>query len=477
MRVSQHLILASVFSFAFCTVLLSDSFAFGEILQPNPSTATHNLYHSPIEHVEITLPAQLVDGFEVVNQSLSMEEAVQIGLQKNLTLHLEQDNTHYQRTLWKMARAKRLPILTAGSFSYLRSANSGFLRTPGMITRTVSDDTFSQEFSLYAKMPLFTGGLIRAGIQMTRSQMEGAKAHLSDTEKETAFQIRKTYLSALLIKAEHHIHQKHKEVQEELLRQARSKYRNGKGLKADVLRIHAEVAEAQEQLNNQHNRLNQALFELKALMGIDLSSEITLTDQLKRDPWTGQTLSNLIKNALKHHPKVVEAHQKTRTAKAQINQARSEYFPQIYGQVSGNVRLPENEPELGTGIVGLFSASWALLNRERDHRLHASKIQYQKTQTEARQIELQLAKEMAQAWSEMTFASENVNLSKTAVNEAKEELRLMQRRFEVGRALNVEVQDAILTLRQAQLSYARTLFAHELAKTKLKRITAKAPQI
>lgn len=435
------------------------------------SEEQHDVHNPDIDHVEITLPKSLLSGFEVIDESLTMRKAIQIGLVKNLDIQVADYENDYRQSLWQASKAERWPTLNAGSFSFLRTSNSGFLRTPGTISRVVSDDTYSQEFSLYAKMPLYTGGRIRAGIKASRYAFESSEEDLKDMALETAFKIRESYLSALLNKTGHHIHKQHKNVQEELLRLARIKYKHGKGLKADVLHLQAEVAGAQENLNTHHNNLNKTLFDLKAVMGIDLGSDISLSETLRLEKWDGETLSVLIEKSLTEHPKVLAARKQLEEAKLQTKLVRSQYFPQVYGQVSGNVRLPENKPELGTGVVGLLTASWSIVDRERDHSLKASKIQYLKSEKKLKNLEIQLAKEIAQTWSEMEFSEKNVYLSKTAIDEAQEDLRLTQRRFEVGRALNVEVQDSILTLLQAQLDNAKAIFTHELAKAKLMRMT------
>ncbi len=433
---------------------------------------TSMIHQADIEHVEIKLPDALLKGFLVIEQPLTMNEAVEIGLAHNLDIQILDAEKDYRYAMWKAAKGRRWPTIGAGSLSFLQGGNSQLFRTPSMMMRTVDDKTFTQELTLFAKMPIYTGGQIRGGIKASRYAFEGANDAQKDIMLETAFQIRQAYLSAALAKIQHHIHQQHIKVEEELLRLVKAKYQHGKGLKADVLRVQAEVAEAQQHLNTHHNHLNNMVFELVAQMGVDLGSKVDLGETLKILPWDGSVLKELVEGAVKNHPKIQVAQKKIMEAKAQLKTVRSQYFPQVTGQVSGNIRLPENKAGgSGNGVVGLLTAAWPLFDRERDHTVQAFKVQLLKTKKEARNVELHLAKKIAQVWSEMTFARENVHLSEAAVQDAQEQLRLMKRRFEVGKALNVEVQDAILTLLQAQLNQAQAIFDHELAKAKLMRTT------
>ena len=287
---------------------------------------------------------------------------------------------------------------------------------------------------------------------------------------ETVFLIKQAYLSAALAKIQHHIHQQHIKVEEELLRLVKAKYKHGKGLKSDILRVQAEVAEAHQHLNTHHNHLNNMIYELKGQIGIDIGSEVTLSDTLTPLPWNGPALKSLIDSVIEHHPQIKAAENKILERKAQLKIAKSQYLPQVTGQVSGNLRLPDNKDAgFGNGVVGLLSTSLPLLDRERDHGVHAAKIKLLQAEKEARNVKLQLVKIIAQSWSELSFAESNVELSKAAIEDSEEQLRLMKKRFEVGRALNVEVQDAILTLLQSKLSNAQAIFNHELSKAKLKK--------
>ncbi len=446
--------------------------------QENTSTSPHphpqGIHDPRIEHVEITLPKSLLKGFILIDQSLSMEEAVEIGLENNLEIQVSEAETGVRKALWKQAKAKRWPIVSAGSLSFVQGGDSQLLRTPGMMMRTVGDNTFTQEFSLYSRMPIYTGGLIRGGIKANRFAWEGSQAGLKDMMVEMAFQIRQAYLSAALAKIQHHIHQQHIHVQEELLRIVKSKYRHGKGLKADVLRVQAGVAEARQHLNTHHNHLNHELFELKARMGVDLGSDIRLSEALRYSSWQGESLSVLVNGAIKDHPEIIEAGKQVREAEAQLKVARSQYLPQVYGQVSGNIRIPENEPNgLGNGVVGMLTANLPVFDRERDAGVKAAKAKLIKAQMNLKNQGLNIAKNIAQVWSELEFAGENVSLAKPAVADAQEDLRLMNERYKVGKAIQVEVQDAILTLLQAQLNEAQAIYDYELAKIKLSRAIGK----
>jgi outer membrane protein len=421
---------------------------------------------TPLEHTELTLPHGLLSELPVLDRSLSMQEAVDTGLENSLNLQVAGAETAFREAMTRRARAERWPTLSLGSMTFLRGGRSTVLMTPDM-TMLTADRTLSTDLNATARLPLFTGGRIVAGIRAARFAEQGAEALQRQSVVDTAYQIRAAYLQALYSQEEHRVHQAHTAVEQSLLTNAQARYRVGRGLKADVLRIQSEVAESHRMLNEEHNRLSQTLLELKAAMGIDLASRIRLSDTLQRTVWNGPELSDLLAQALEEHPQIQAMERRVREAEAQIRVAKAAYLPQVYGQVTGNLRYPEEAPMMGNGVIGMLNASLPVFDRKRDAEMAQAKAALERASLELKARRLEVAKQLAQAWSEFQYAGENVPLLEAAVSRAEEELRLMRRRYEVGRALQVEVQDAALNLQQKRLDQAKALYTQALAKAKL----------
>jgi outer membrane protein TolC len=436
-----------------------------------PAVWAHEHQENPpspnaVEHVELTLPQGLLSGFPVVNQSVSMEDAVQLGLKNNLNIQIAGAETELRQALLRQSQAKSWPVIGIGSNTFLHNKNNQTFMTPEMMMST-GQSTFFQDFNASARMPLFTGGRIRAGIRASRFSLEGAQAGNRQSSVEASYQIRQAYLQALLSHAEHLVHQQHITLQQDLLKNAEARYQIGRGLKADVLRIQTALADAQRMLNEEHSQLNNALFDLKAAMGVDLGSEVTLSDALTYQAWKGPQLSELIQKALASHPQIKESQAAVKEAEAQVRVARATYLPQVYGQVSGNLRFRDDPPMMGNGVVGWVSASLPVIDRNRGAEIAQMQAKLKKAQQELKARELDVGKQMAQAWTELQFASQNITLADAAITQSQEDYRLISRRTAVGRAIQVEVQDAVLALREAGLNRAKAIYTHELAKAKI----------
>lgn len=436
------------------------------VLAQEQESSQSQVGSAPLEHVHLILPKGLLSGFVVVDQSVTMQDAIALGLQNNVQIGVAQAETDIQRALLQRAQAKRWPILSVGALTFIRAGNSQTLMTPDMMMNTVNSTVF-QDLNATLKQPIYTGGAITAGIRASRATVNGAEVEARGAAVEMAYQVREAYLKAQLSEAEHQVHQQHIAVQQQMFQNADNRFKVGRGLKADVLRIQTELADAERMLNEEHSRLNNQMLDLKAAMGIDLGSNLTLSDDLKFSAWTGSQLPELMKTAVAKHPDVLMAQATIQEAEAQVRVAKAALRPQVYGQVTGNLRFPTQAPMMGNGVIGMLNASMPVFDKNKHSEILDASARLRKAQLQLKERQLAVGKQVAQAWNELDYAEKNIKLAEAAIVQAQEDFRLIKKRSDVGRSIEVEVQDASLKWREARLNRATALYNYEMAKAKL----------
>jgi outer membrane protein TolC len=88
---------------------------------------------------------------------------------------------------------------------------------------------------------------------------------------------------------------------------------------------------------------------------------------------------------------------------------------------------------------------------------------------EKRSKELQIQREVIQAWERWNSARENLKLSESIVEEAQEFLRVANLRYDSGKSIYLENLDAIANLSRARLSRSQALFDLGRAEAELLR--------
>lgn len=411
----------------------------------------------------------IIPGLVVINKNLTLDEAVDIGTNNSLTLKLADAEVEIKKASLKEAKARLWPTLSIGSLTFLRAGNSQTFMNPEMMMTTGSE-TFFQDFNATAKMPVFTGGKLIGSIKASRYALESAKSGFDQNRADTAYQIRLNYLSCLLSKEKLRVYQSQIDTLELLLKNTEKQYQLGKVVKADVYKIKTEIADTKQTYNQEEIAFNNSLLELKTSMGVDLFSNIELSDSLTYSKWAGAGLNDLFKEIISYHPKILEAEKAVREAETNVRISKSNYFPQAYAQISGNLRLPSDPPMMGSGAVGMLSVALPVLDFSREAEISKAKANLTKAKTTLDIIKLDIAKQISQIWYELEVLEKNIFLAQNSINQAHEDLRISQRRYDVGRSIFLEVQEALKETKQAELNNAQAVYGYESAKAKLLQI-------
>ena len=246
----------------------------------------------PIERLQITGP-------------LTLEKAVRTGLRENLLIRAAQSDVRAASADTRAARSMtRLQIsantfLTHGDTSNILSSSPGVQPTN---LYAVPSRLFADQ-NLTLMVPLYTGGRLGS---LVRSAAEREHAALADSETvhiETTLQIRETYYRVLLAGEIVSAAQARVAADTALLANTRVQVDVGKSIEASLLRVQAELADAQRMLTTAMNDKAKLLLDFKMIIGVRLDSDITLSDTLAFVPPPGD-LSTSLKEAGKNRPRI-----------------------------------------------------------------------------------------------------------------------------------------------------------------------------
>ena len=201
----------------------------------------------------------------------------------------------------------------------------------------------------------------------------------------------------------------------------------------------------------------EAIGELQYLpRNIPLTHAIELAKE--RRPFLKQQKANVLSNA------------------AQVNVARSGYFPQFSVTAGEDFRsspISENISAVRSGYVFGGTGSWAIWDwgatygqvKQARAVLEQSKITLDDAN---RQVEL----EVQQADSNVKQSAELVKATEQSVGQAEEALRLASARLSAGAGTQLEVLNSRVEVTQAQSNRLQALFNYNAALSEFDRVTA-----
>ena len=399
----------------------------------------------------------------VVEGPLTIEQAVDLARQKSLRVKAADADARTMESMRKEALAPFWPQLSAnGYYSSQSLAPNVFTSSGTTMARNYqvfnADQTRDGNFT--AMYPLFSGGRDYYGYQAAARRAEAGREMRRGTEVDVAMQARLDYIAALREAGNVRVTGDLLRDVEERLRLTREQYDTGRVPRFYVLRDETERANALQMDAMARSRAEQAMIALKTTLGVDLSSPITLTDQLQYAP-APLSVEEGIRQAIETHPDLRSAAKQREAIQAEVRAAYGNYFPQLSvsymydGQWSKN----RNEPSATADgySVGLVLTLPLFDGFLRENAVNTAKARLDRAVQAEGLTRQQISKDVNNAALMLAAAEKSVEASRTGLAQAEEEFRVVKERFESGRGIQLEILDAQVSLTRARFNAVAAL--------------------
>ncbi|HEU5193634.1 MAG TPA: TolC family protein [Methylomirabilota bacterium] len=249
------------------------------------------------------------------------------------------------------------------------------------------------------------------------------------------------------------------------LRSARGFFEVGTRPKSDVARAEVDVANARVDLIRARNAERLARVALNTAMGIPADTPTQVQDNLVFQPLTLDR-AKLIPLALAQRPEYKQARLRVTEAEARMRRAFRDFFPDL----TGTGFFGGSQYQMSEIWEVAVQLSWTLFDGgNRISRFRESKVNVEAAQSRVQASELDISREVEQAYIAVGEAAERIQAAQVAVTSAQENFRLAQGRFDAGVGTIIELTDAQLALTQAQNTEAQGLADHRIAVVRLER--------
>lgn len=411
----------------------------------------------------------------VLNQSLSVDEAVAAALRYSPTIQeAEQDTASAQARVRGAAAAGR-PSASATLFASHSSWNN-ILSTPDSTAPVnlmgIPPGAFLDQ-NLMGMFPIYTGGRVDAAVRGARALHSAAAADWETSRQDTALQTRIAYRRALYQQSLVDAQQQNLSAAQEQLALDTTRFQVGKLAEVTLYRDRTLAANAQQEVTNARRDLQQALFALETVMGISVESQLTLTDTLQAGPAGAPALlPALLVDAAVHRPEVRAAADRTAAAAAALRRARAASNPEVNLVAMGDLtRARSSMPNGLNYTVGIAAGmplfeGGALSSAEQEAAAELRKARAAETM-----VRLQVNNDVADAWSNEQAAAQSIATSQTALAQAQEDYQIQQIRFAGGKGIQLEVLDALAALTAARTQVDKASFEYAAAQDQVLRAT------
>jgi outer membrane protein len=409
-----------------------------------------------LKHVFMLLVlAATVNAAQAQERTLTLDEAVKLGLANSKTLKYSQSKVDQAVSQYNQAKDRALPT---GSVSYMYSR----AQIPAN-TLAFGPSTFSLPKSANANLgiasiaePIFAGGKFKYARESTDLLVKIARLDVDRDKDQISYGIISAYYNLYKVLQSKKVVDTNLATVDQQIKQAQRFFEQGIVTKNDVLRF--QLQRSNIELNGIELESNRKVinYNLDVLLGLPENTQINV-DQVNTMDHPVQPLTTYLDSAFANRQEIRQLALRTRVAETNIKNVRADRAPTLaatagayYLDISLNP-LPTKNNYVTPITAGLalswnFSSLWSNKNREAEARIERDQSVINTGITTDN-----LKNEVNQNYQEYIAAINRVNLLQTSIAQATENNRLQESRYRSNIASATDRADAQTLLYQAQI--------------------------
>ena len=410
-------------------------------------------------------PANEVD----LSQPLTLEQCIQIGLEKATSMRNARLNLAIQELRVNNARSGYFPqIFANGNYNFSDRLDFGF-------------EPENYNLGLRGAYTLWDNGQREGSFAQAKENLTATVSRNERTKQDIILDITVAYYDVLK-------RQELVKVSEQILVRSQENTQRTKDFEEAGMLIPADIATAElregnDQLSllNNVNALQIAQATLPRLLGLDpgqlLTVSIDESYQLYQDRGTIERIEmpieEAIQIALNTRPEFQERQAQIRSQEWSLTLARLQRWPRLNADANYNVDLDnylrerENFSDFRSWSVGA-SLNFTLFDGGvLGNRVKEIKMQLEQSRENVSDLERSVALAVRQAYLNLERSEKAVDISKQQITNASKSLDVIQGRFDVGQAILLELLDAQTSYAQALTNEVNAFYDYKIAQIRL----------
>lgn len=343
---------------------------------------------------------------------------------------------------------------------------------------TVSGDVTSRSLNtgLSASLDLWTGLRRGADISAANATERSAEAGLTNAEFQVRLQTTQAYLDALAGRQTVEVRVASVRRAQEQLKVSVAKLRAGSATRSDSLRSEVNLGNARIQLLNAEIQQATAEASLGRLVGAAGRVE-AIDDSTYYRPAPVDTIG-LRAEAHEQSPQVRSAQADLATARAQVRSAYAQYSPTL--TLSGNYNFSGSAASFGDNPLYnsrslSLGMNWPLFNRFQREQTVAQRGSAADNAEAAQADAIRLVNAgITQRFAELTAAQLRISITRSSVQAATEDLRVVGERYRLGAATIVDLLTSQEALTQAEVDAVNARFDYLRAKAQVEALIGRS---
>ncbi len=411
-------------------------------------------------------------------KTLTLDQAKQVALERNLNIVQAQNNLQSAQSQVLAARGSWLPTLSA-STGWNRSQqeligqqfiNINGIQVPvaGESNQLSLSSTFS--YGLRANWTVFNGFDREASNASATSSAIMAEQNVARTRQAIVFQTISDYLNVFRTAQLVTVSEENLKRDKQQLERITESNRVGALSLADVYRQQSQVSADELALITAENNSDKAKADLMALIGLDVLDEYEIADatipsdidsvSIQESLRMSSNLKDLAARALKARPDYQGAVENVNAAQSGVTAAKSNYYPTVslsssYNRSGDNVQLSLKNSYLSWGA----SLSWTLFDGFRTNQgVQAALASKRNAEITLAQTELSINVDVKKAILDLDASRKSYESSQKGLISAGEDRKIAEERYNLGAGTLLDLLTANASYVNAQANKVNSVY-------------------
>jgi outer membrane protein len=422
-------------------------------------------------------------------KTLTLEQAKQIALERNLSIVQAQNNLESVQSSVLAARGAWLPSLSASSGwnrsqQELKTTGQQFISVGGIQVPVAGESNAiltSNSFStgLRASWTVFNGFSREASNSAATSRAIASEQGVARTRQSIVFQTMSAYLNVFRTAQLVTVSEENLKRDQRQLERITESNRVGALSLADVYRQQSQVATDELALITAQNNFDKSKADLMALIGLDVLEEYDVADatipveidstSLQESREMSSNLSALAARALQARPDYQGAIESYSAAGSDVTSAKSSYYPSVglsgsFNRSGDNIDRPFKNSFLSWGA----SLSWTLFDGFRTNQSVQSALASKRNAEIAlAQAERDINVDVKKAILDLEASRKSYEVSQKGLLSAGEDRKIAEERYNLGAGTLLDLLIANASYVNAQANKVNAVYSFLTSKYNL----------
>ena len=405
---------------------------------------------------------------------LTLDQALEIALSESNTIKIADMTVEKSGYAEKGSYASLYPNVSVSS-SYQRTLKKQVMVMDmggqPMEIKVGRDNNINASAS--ASMPLVNASLWES-LKLSGMDVEMAVEQARSSKIGMVKQVKQAFYAVLLAQASYDVMNQVYENAQKNYEKTLQRFNVGKASEVERLRAQVTMMNAEPNVSSAENAVLLATWQLKAVMGIALDTDINVVGDL--NDYTNQLLTPYVsEDDISNNSSLLQFDIQDRMLESTIRMQKKQYLPTLAASINYNYSA------MGDDKLSWFPSSTAALSLslpvfdgfQKRYNIKQSKVTRNMLALQREDTERNLRIAIRNFNDQMELCIKNYQAANATVEIAQKSYDISEKMYEVGKATLVELNDAQLALQQAQLTQAQAVYNFMVTKASLVELIGK----